>query len=110
MHTKITMWRQRRKEASENGKAAEDEYLASEAPFLHDLLTRTLLGGNPVLPATLLLFAEDGKLKVCLNDKQEGLVAFLTVDSAEDMFQAIEKALDEDKVDWRPKRRNTRAI
>lgn len=54
---------------------------------------------------TVLIFCDGGTLKVMLNDRDQSLVAFLTVLPGEGLFKAIEKALSTEGTDWRPARK-----
>jgi len=53
---------------------------------------------------TLLLFADEGRLKVCLSDRDQGLVAFVTGDGVLSLLDAAEQMLREGDGDWRPQR------
>jgi len=57
--------------------------------------------GKERITGTVLLFADGGMNKVMLNDRDQGLVAFLTVGPGESLFKAIEKALASEGTDWR---------
>lgn len=84
-----------------NGRAATDAYLEAKAPSLHDLMTVQVLAGEKVKTVTLILFAEDGKFKCCLNDRDTNRVGFVTLDTVEDVFECLEAKLDASEVEWR---------
>jgi len=65
-------------------------------------------GGDARLTGTLLLFVEDGKLKGCLNDRDQGVVSFFAAESLLGAVQAAEKVLGSGNGDWRPQRRGKR--
>ena len=54
---------------------------------------------------TLLMFCEDGKVKLCLNDRDQDLVGFVTGSTLEEVLKVAEKSLVDDTVDWRKSRR-----
>jgi len=50
---------------------------------------------------TILVFAEDLSIKLCLNDRDGGRVAFMTGQTLEDALENAEAALIEGGLDWR---------
>lgn len=60
--------------------------------------------GELRITSTLLMFLEDGRIKLCLHDRHQSLVAFLTVKSLPDGFASLERALVEGTLEWRPKK------
>lgn len=52
------------------------------------------------LPTITLFLGTDG-LQACLNDRDQGLAAFVTSVSLDGLWQALEKGLREDSLDWR---------
>src|SRR5260370_22755096 len=60
--------------------------------------------GSPRRPGTCLLLADDGRLKVCLSDRDQGLVAFLVVPSLLGAAEAADEALRSSATDWRVSR------
>jgi hypothetical protein len=84
------------------GSAGDD---AGSYPALVEFLTRDRYQDNSIRErGTVLLFVEGGRLKACLNDKDAALVGFTTIDTLDDVSMALDKALREDKVDWRKQR------
>jgi hypothetical protein len=74
-------------------------------PSLVEFLTRTEFeDGSARQTGTLMLFVEDGRLKVCLNDRAEGLVGFHSFQSLDTILGELEGCLDKDGVDWRKTR------
>ena len=53
---------------------------------------------------TLLVFFEGGRWKLCLNDKAEGQVGFLSAMSLHDVLGEANESLIKDGIDWRVKR------
>lgn len=54
---------------------------------------------------TILVFADAGRVKVMLNDRDGARVAFLTLGPTADLLGAIEAALLSGETDWRPARK-----
>jgi len=52
-------------------------------------------------PTTLLLFASDGRLKACVNDKACNRVAFITGVDLQEVLRLIECGLETNTLDWR---------
>jgi hypothetical protein len=50
---------------------------------------------------TVLVFAEQGKWKGCLNDRDGGNYAFVSSDSLLGLVDALEKGLKQGGLDWR---------
>lgn len=54
------------------------------------------------VPGTVVIFAEDGRLKCCLNDKECEKMAFITLDDPEKLLAALDaKLADYAALDWR---------
>lgn len=71
-------------------------------PTLTDYLTcEAWEDGTPRVPATVMLFAQDGRWKVCINDKAMSRVAFIAGLTPESALQAAEDGLASDDLDWR---------
>lgn len=79
----------------------EEEWL-KKYPLLLEFLTRSLWGeGDFRKPGSIILFAEDGQFKVCLNDKDADGIAFVSKTTIKGVLEAAEKGLREDTLDWR---------
>ena len=57
-------------------------------------------------PGSLVVFVEQGRLKVCVNDKSQGLVAFVTAESLVGLLDAAEAILVSETGDWRATRKH----
>ena len=57
--------------------------------------------GSPRVTGTLLVFVHEGRLKARLTDREEGLVAFRTMDSLEGLLRAVELDLQRNDIEWR---------
>lgn len=53
------------------------------------------------MTGTVLVFAEDGKWKACLNDRDGGYYAFASSDSLVGLVEALERGLKGGGLDWR---------
>lgn len=60
--------------------------------------------GQPRSTSTLLFFEEDGMIKVCLNDRDEGRSVFLTGRGVLDALDTLELGLVEDNLTWRARK------
>jgi len=58
--------------------------------------------GSPRVTATMLVFVEDGMVKVCVNDRALQRKCWMTGRSPEAAFSALEAALAQGNVEWRP--------
>lgn len=86
----------------------------SSAPFAGDALAFPALveflasecyeTGESRQTGTLTVFAEEGRWKVCLNDRDQGQVGFVTVGDLADLVLAVEEVLREGKGEWRAAR------
>ncbi len=78
-----------------------DPQFFSRFPNLNDILFATESGGQPREPGKLLIFCDEGKLKVCITMPSEGLCAFLVIDSLDILCPSIEEAARKGNLDWR---------
>jgi len=88
-------------DSADGSPTVTDPFMEQSAPLLHALLTLTSWKGDKRTPATLILFAEDGRYKVTVNDRQSARVAFVTLDSTEGMLEYLESLLADDGLEWR---------
>lgn len=97
-----------KKAASGGGKSPEplsstDAAFAENYPALFEYMTVVEWSkGQSRETLSLRLFAEDGRWKVCLTDRETGRVAFVTGDSVEGLLLAADEQLRAGNVDWRP--------
>lgn len=59
------------------------------------------LDETPRLLATLTVFVDDGMVKLCLNDRDQGLTGWAAGVSVQEALVALERALQGDTVEWR---------
>lgn len=75
-------------------------------PYLFEHMTMTVWeGGGGRETSSLTLFFDEGKLKLCLHDRDAGRVAFVAAYSPEEAFRAMEEGLLAGLLDWRPARK-----
>jgi len=84
--------------------AARDPDFKRQWPTLSDFLTLTGWSGKQRKSGTLLLFAEEGKWKACVNDRDGGYYAFLSSESFLGLLGALEDSLKGGGLDWRQSR------
>lgn len=68
------------------------------------LAASTWEDGAPRVTGSMLLFFESGRWKACLSDREQGLVAFLTLPSLSSALSCAEEALRDQGLEWRAKR------
>jgi len=90
-----------------NGSGAEpvlakDEGFAKKMPNLWEFLSATRWeDGAERETGTLLIFVEDGLVKVCLCNRDTGHVGFISARTWAEALVSVEKHLESDTVDWR---------
>ena len=83
--------------------ATGDEW--EEYPALLEFLASTVWPeGGVRQPGTLLVFVDEGRLKACLSDRAQGLVAFVSGCGLVGLLRAAEALLRDDTADWRAQR------
>lgn len=96
----------------EKRKPVSDDALGSDAPFdadfsgrmpaLAEYLTVPSGGeGKRAETATLTVFCEDGRFKLCLNDRSDQLVCFVSAESFSGALEELERVLSDGSADWR---------
>jgi len=82
-----------------------DTLLPRRSPTLFQFLTDDHWDdGSPREPGTLLLFADGGRFKACLNDRDSGSSVFVSGVSLEAILEALEEGLAGDSLEWRAKK------
>lgn len=75
----------------------------TEMPLTWDRLTNPKYAdGSPRKTDSLTLFYEEGALKLCLSDRDQGFVAFLTAQDPLDLLWRLEGKLTDGSLEWRP--------
>lgn len=92
--------------SSQSGSVQRDPRVEKDFPALWDLMTTTKLKDGKVRRTmTVLLFVDDGKWKACLNDRENGVTAFVSGDTAQALLMSIEEGLQGDSLEWRGDRK-----
>lgn len=84
------------------GFSPEKKVLDTYPGLMEFMLVETYGDGKPRQLPTLMLFAEDGYVKACLNDRDLGRVAFVSAASVGGLFLSLEEGLQGSTLDWRP--------
>jgi len=79
----------------------EDAFMGEHMPALYELLARSEEGGKARQGATLSLYGEQGRLKVCINDRHTGMLWFATLGTAEALLETLNTMLVEGRGEWR---------
>jgi len=67
-------------------------------------MTCQLVGDKGREPATLIVCAEEGQVKMCLSDRETNRVLWRSGDTVLEALEAMEKALEHGAKDWRERR------
>ena len=90
---------------SNRGVDLTDCLFASRYPALGEYLTLTTCDDGSVRQtSTVLLFQEDGLIKLCINDRDLSRSAFVSGHDLESAFQKLEEGLVTGDLDWRLKK------
>jgi hypothetical protein len=90
------------------GKAAEDGEFGERYPCLYAHLTDEKWDdGARRLTSTLFFFCEGGYFKVCLNDRAEKQVAFVSGLSWAECLDTLERDLEADLLEWRKQKKRS---
>lgn len=74
-------------------------------PRLHAHLTQGRHEDRSLrITSTLLMFLEDGRMKLALHDRDQHQIAFLTVPALPEGFALLERKLSENTLEWKPKK------
>jgi len=81
-----------------------DVQWAEEYPTLLSYLSeRTYSDNKPRVTSTLLIFVDDGILRICINDRDNNRSAFVTAATFSEALASLESRLLEESLDWRVK-------
>lgn len=84
------------------GGSCHDPEFASTFPGLWEYLSsHTYDDGSPRVSSTLLVFVEDGLVKLCLNDRDQGMVSFLSAPTYAEALLEMDHRVVEGKLEWR---------
>jgi hypothetical protein len=57
--------------------------------------------GKPREGSTLLIFVEDGLVKVCITDRHQDLTGWVTAKTMQEALDRLENGLQDDRIEWR---------
>ena len=86
------------------GDASPGEWLGLYPALSEFLVASRWSNGDVRTPGTLTLFTDGPSWKLCLSDRAQGRVAFVTGTSPQLAFQAAESGLVGSSLDWRSQR------
>lgn len=80
---------------------------ALDYPGIWDHLTQTAWeDGSPRVPSSILIFEQDGSLKLMLRDKSAGLCLWVAGRTFEALLLACEMGINDPATEWRQDRQN----
>ena len=83
-------------------KALEPSPYFKAMPAMWEFLTVTAWEDGEIrTTGTILYFAEEGRLKACVSDRDSERVAFVTAGTWEELNEAIEEGVELNSLDWR---------
>lgn len=85
----------------EKGELAPSKWGALYPSVWEMLVTGEWPDGTPRTLSTLTLFIDEGSVKLCLNDRAQGLTGWASGSSVEEALKALESGLREDTIEWR---------
>lgn len=88
-------------EKSQTPAKARDDDFRKKYPVLHEFLVLCGYGGKARKTGSLSLWAEEGKFKACVSDKEGGRIAFISSDSVAGLLEAVDRGLKSGHLDWR---------
>jgi len=88
-----------------SGLPPADPAFRLDYPVFWEWLTATSVCGRPRKTGTFLLFAEEGRLKAALNDREGLVVAFASSDTFLGLLETVNEGLQTGRLDWRPGKR-----
>jgi len=86
-----------------------DKEFQRKYPMLNDVLFARQNRGSPREPGKLSIFVQDGAIKVCLVSPTEGLCAFSTLSSIENLLPVLEARLSKGTIEWRKDKKHGRS-
>ena len=85
-------------------QASPGEWLGLYPALSEFLVACKWSDGTPRLPGTVTLFSDGPVWKLCLSDRHQSRVAFVSGSSPQGAFQAADEGLQRSSLDWRPQR------
>lgn len=104
-YRRANMWVERGSSARSGGEAVESKGVAAmrqELPAVYEYLTLAKMpDGNERQVATLIVFIEDGRWKVCLSDRETDRTLWMSGDTLEDCLLSLDQAIQTGDANWR---------
>lgn len=89
-------------------EAFNDPLMEGDLPSLYCFLRDTQYeGGKDRIPGSLSIFVHQGALKMAVNDKDRGLVAFVTAPTWGELLQLVNDGICDDCLEWKPANKST---
>lgn len=86
---------------TKKGAEASCSVLLKRCPAVHEFLTLTVIDGKPRETSSVSIFAEGGRWKASLADKDAECSVYVTADTPDGLWDALEAALTGSDTDWR---------
>jgi hypothetical protein len=90
-----------RQASSVRGVEAADPVLKKRCPAIHEFLTLTELDKKARQTSTVSIFQDSGRWKMSLADKDNDCSLYVTADTVEGLWDALEDAVKDENADWR---------
>lgn len=90
-----------RQASTVRGQEAADPTLKKRCPAIHEFLTLTEVDKKARQTSTLSIFQDGGRWKASLADKDNDCSLYVTAETVEGLWEAMEEALKDDQADWR---------
>lgn len=87
-------------ESSPNG-GLSDPAFERDFPAIWEFMTLTVDEGARRETSTLLLFVQDGRMTICLNDRQRGRSVFQSAPTLREAMVCLDEALTSGSAEWR---------
>jgi len=86
----------------------EDPSFSKKCPTVLEFLGCNMWPDQtPREPGTITLFIEGHRWKAGVNDRDGEFSAYLSAETFQGLLEALERGLDQDKLDWRPWKKST---
>lgn len=89
------------KESQLMSRPFDTKFAETEFPLLWLLLSQTKRTGDDHTGFSITLFKDKDAFKCLLSDKINGKLAFITIETLEDVFATVDGLLADGSVDWR---------
>jgi len=95
------------------GKVASKQFGAAAElkvinPDLYDFLHPQSENGKVMKGSTILIYMDEGRIKVCVNDKPVSQTLFVVLGSWKDMWEELTDVIYDPQTEWRAEKRYSR--